>query len=733
MTASNVQQANTPATQTLRIVTNQLPVIAAPPANLDTDQLAIHWLRQTYDVVNGAVKPQPQKLSDIYEAFVKYCAQLGRKTVVNSVQFATLLKKTFATSNLINNTHVDGLAFKRTVAVITTTNTPKPGQLMSPILKAHLSAPPRGPPLSPTAATTAPSTPATTAATSTLIKSLLASKLRGNAAVTTLAPSIDATQKPTSTLTVPNAIVATKSDNVVAAVTTKAMPNAAVENSSVPKPTEVRQPIVPKVEPKQDPVNASSSATMAVDMKPSTITLNAVAPVTSVVGTMPMTVNMANAVTMAGGQQILLSAPPNASGQQPQQYLLVRTIVGGQTQQGLVGVPTGSGQIRLILPSNMLTQQRTVTLNPTAMNGIANHQPTVAAPVAANPPPAPQPAAPPASTANDILLKAVLGSGITSDAPASPPATAPRSNVNATVKSSPLLNVLLDKGKLPENPTITAPAAPTTVASLASIAPTTNNASVVSVNSGQQPKMYILTTKSGVPIKALPQATNVQQQPMQQTVQNATIAIKPEPQPISVSNPDIVVAQTAATATVAPVKPPASQPLLNGDASLPEIAGKKPSNTNDLSSIKDIQRAVDDAPKLIANSKRSNEEEGDLAAKKAKTNHTPSSPVVVNSVATKSSPVANGAGDVKVPVSISNEPSPASQPAANGSMNSSPIALKSDAPTVSTAAPVVSQTLSPTPTTPATPAAPVAPAAPAVVRPIQYTCEWNGCKRLVCC
>uniref|UniRef100_T1K5Q4 RFX-type winged-helix domain-containing protein n=2 Tax=Tetranychus urticae TaxID=32264 RepID=T1K5Q4_TETUR len=258
---------------------------------------------------------------------------------------------------------------------------------------------------------------------------------------------------------------------------------------------------------------------------------------------------------------------------QPQQFLLVRTIVGNQQQTGLVGMPqgvAGGTPVRLILPPGFLTQQRAVQPTNTTVNGVASVPVAIAnqkdsaprnaistvltnstkAPLTANSSqtiasstqvstvstvtttaPIVNPSTV-SSNSNDILLKAVLGSGIVSENPSGSPnqITNAASNRSNTVKSSPLLNVLLDKGKLPDfstmagtinqsnvtNSCVTTITSVTTSSSNSPFNPPILNTSsqtstpITSMSGSQSNKVYILTTtKSSLPIKNVP---NVQQQ-----------------------------------------------------------------------------------------------------------------------------------------------------------------------------------------------------------------------------
>ncbi|KAI1301266.1 AT-rich interactive domain-containing protein 2 [Halotydeus destructor] len=620
----------------LRVLTTpQTPQPSHVHANLDNESFAFNWLKSTFDVVNGA-RPQAYKLNEIYQEYMNYSGRSGRRNVVDVRFFTALIKKAFSTADINAAAAivlVEGICPKVTPAKPAAL---RPGQLASPILKAHLSAPPRGP-SSPPPVTNSPVTP-TVSNTSTLIKTLLASKLRNNATASSQA-------------TTPNIVTISKSESSstkqVIKVEQNIVPKTNGDIANELKSTVMSSPVKKEIEIKQEKtVIVSKQQIHTENGEPKStgntvsVASNAITVISSAMSTTPTF-----SVTQSGmnQQQVIIGQVPNAQiGQAPQQYLLVRTIVGGQQQQGLVSVPAGQGQIRLILPSNMLTQQRPMTISSSSINGLtlsSQSHPVTQATISnimnqsqgnTN-----------QSQSNDILLKAVLGSGIGLDSPPSPPSN----RSNTPVKSSPLLNVLLDKGKLPEYSA--------GVSQPANVITTSSNA--MTVNCVQQPKMFILTTKTGVPIKTIQpisQTANVQSQVIQaQSLQNS---IQAQTIINSIQKPDIIEAHpqkmivnhvvSSPTVTNA-ATPPKSNPLTNGDiqpssmTSVDEVSVKKPSATSDLSPLKDIQKAMDDATKLL--SKRGNEQHSDSPLKKIKLNN--SSPVTstVKSISPKST-LTNG-------------------------------------------------------------------------------------------
>lgn len=264
-------------------------------------------------------------------------------------------------------------------------------------------------------------------------------------------------------------------------------------------------------------------------------------------------------VLTSSPQSVLISTPSAGGsglpGQGPQQFLLVRTIIQPGSNQ--------TSGMRLILPASVISQQRPAAPPAVAVNGNGL---------------SPSPPAP-AGHSNDILLKAVLGSGIVSES-----VSQPADSQKNCVKSSPLLNVLLDKGKFPE--------------SSASLTTSTTGGS----QTQSHDRVYILTT--GSPLKSANHTNDTS------SLRNGTV---------SESSPAVPVKFKPSAAVV--VNSHTESTLTNGDISAYHNSEEKKSNAmpiTDLSSITDIQKAVDDAPKLI--SKRPADDTGhQTPSKKSKT------------------------------------------------------------------------------------------------------------------
>lgn len=665
----------------LKVVTNHQLNIQT--TNLDNESFALNWLRNTYEVANGTIKPQPYRVTDMYAEYVKFCCRSGRRNVIATQLFHQMIKKAFMMLNVLaSSTHVDGLIIKAT---------PKaPGQLASPILKAHLSTPPRAqalstpPPPSTVQHTTSASLPATTT-TSTLIKSLLANKLRNTANTAALAATA-ATNKILESQTPPptqQAAIASKSTPASTPKTVNSTVNAfashIVSNTPISQNQIINSPSIATIAPKTLTSNATPSFIVNNNC------INVSTPHASHANAVSLNTTNIQATTTtstANNQPMsfIHSSPhmSNAQGQAPQQFILVRTMIGGQQQQGLIGYPTGTGQIRLMLPSNMI-QQRPLATN--IVNGITTNgnQQLVSSPsaplsVTNN------------SSSNDILLKAVLGSGIANDNPSSPPAASRAS----AAKSSPLLNVLLDRGKLPSEFSTGLTNANSHVSTVSTV--TVNNSMPIT-SMAPQTKMYILTTKAGVPIKTisgLPQTTQIGQ------FQNQTYAFTQTNTPTlaagdvkpSINKGKELVVQNHISANIIQNHNP---PLTNGELS--SVEGQKKSlqiTTSDLSPIKDIQKAVDDATRLI--SKRSSQDDAagpDVKKVKADTS-IPATNGITATVALKATPS---------PI-VNNKPpaAPASIAASTGMDAGKRTALN-------------------------------APSTSIVPRPLEYICEWQQCKR----
>lgn len=601
-----------------------------------------------------------------------------------------MVKRCFPTCTIVDATHVEGLLQKLSnsnvstpIKVITSGGTGS--GVASPILKAHLSAPPKsnGPP-----STTSTSGTVTTS-TSTLIKNLLANKLRtgsqgissSNSSTTTsitfssltagcvtVTPatsmaSSSLSSASTSTTNTTTTIIPCSINNLSLnslkfnphrpsspgpAAPTYERPKTVTDSTTTSK-TQTTMEVSPlttmvptcvitsvsssklTTSPRSTNSNATTiivtttiptgsvnsqtnSTTLSTDMivtpaitstpllvtsgesintqSFSTGTTQVSASLASVISSPSSIVHGSTPSTGHQESQVLFSAASqpssNAQANQPQQFLLVRTIIGNQPQTGLVGVPNTGTPVRLILPSNFLAQQRPIhaqqgnitvngvsvssskesvtgqiRLNPATMTMSKSNKQTLAisstssaqiSSVITNatasltsPPTTSTTSSPGNSCANDILLKAVLGSGIVSESSPLSGSTSSTTNSLAstranTVKSSPLLNVLLDKGRLPDFSTMAGTNNQTNSSaiinspiSLNQISVSSHSSSAIanSSNSITSPatKMYIITTRSSLPTRSL-QTSN---SPL--ISRTSTLAPPPaQPQPIIVAS-----------------------------------------------------------------------------------------------------------------------------------------------------------------------------------------------------
>lgn len=534
----------------------------------ESESFAVSWMKGIYE---SSSRSQSISISEMYTDYVRTSCKNGRKNVVSAQSFTQIISRTFP-SVTITSTHVEGLVVRPSTP--RKTQTPVQ-QLTSPILKAHLCAPPKTSPTSTLSATslttaTAPSHTGVAATTTTLIKSLLANKLRSNSQ--------------------------SKSDAAAAA--------AAADTSS-------------------DPSAASNKSVTVVGPADSSVQ-----PVS-----LSQIVSSQNIIT-SSPQSVLISTSTGTSagmpGQAPQQFLLVRTIIQpGQNQSGM----------RLILPASVYSPQRPAAPQTVTVNG---NGPSVSPPATGS-----------VGQSNDILLKAVLGSGIGGE-------TVPQTSdlPKNCAKSSPLLNVLLDKGKLPE-------ACATTAVLTAG---TTSATTAVTQSQQQHDRVYILTTGS----------------PMKSVNHNESVPLK-NGIATDVSNATKSKSMVANCTT--------EPPLTNGDISVnheAESSGKKPlpQPVADLSPLKDMQKAVDDAPKLI--SKRpADETQTRTPVKKSRNGEASENPESTLKSVDKILPVNCVNGDIKIPPKSTTEKT-------------------ADVTRANVIAPVTN---------------------PASQPALEYVCEWHECKR----
>ena len=561
--AVSTQQQTAVAQQTVRLAVQPAAGSSTTSNNLaivsDSESFAISWLKGLFE---SSSRSQSISISEMYTDYIRTSCKNGRKNVVGAQSFSQIIGRTFPSAT-ITSSHVEGLS-PRPLTPRKPQNQAQ-GQLTSPILKAHLCAPPKTSPTPTLSATSLTSSTAAsqncTTTTTTLIKSLLANKLRGNSQTNLLK--------------------------------TESAGEAGSESKAAP--------VTPADGLSLHPVSTSAPHVVS------------------------------NQSVLTSPQSVLISTSSASGaglpGQGPQQFLLVRTIIQpGANQSGM----------RLILPASVYTPQRPPAPQTVTVNGNG---------LAASPPAAGQ--------SNDILLKAVLGSGIVSDA-AQPSNTDSPKNC---VKSSPLLNVLLDKGKFPESSHSALSTATTSV-----------------TQTQPHDRVYILTT--GSPIKP---ANHSDSSPLKNGIVNDcpnSLAV-----PIKLKPSATVV--NCHTETV----------LTNGDISgAYHQADEKKSNAmpiTDLSPIKDMRKAVDDAPKLI--SKRP-ADESCRTPKKCRMGETSdaSTPAEIPKVVTKIQPVN---GEIRIPLKVSPEKVSLSSSAEVGLIAAS----------TGTASPV-----------------------PAV---LEFLCEWHECKR----
>ncbi len=611
--------------------------------SIDNETFALNWLRATYEPTTALVsQSQSLKASDLYADYVKHCCRNSRRNVIAAQSFSQLIKSCFPSCSITNNqTLIEGIVAK-SITTQTKSNQIPSGQLMSPILKAHLSAPPKNsntitittntssnsnsnhnnnstncntssPALISTPNTT--SIPIPTTNTSTLIKSLLANKLRSNSTVSTTAITTTKSIVNSNINTNSTPIITTTPSTTITSLTTIPLTTTSITTMASNTGT-----------------NESNNESVTI----SSPQLSSAITITPSISLTPTTTIFTTSNATISGQSVQ---------QPPQQFLLVRTIIAspGQQQSGCSGLTTTGTPVRLILPASMLTQQRltnptvngisttSTPLNNVSISAVNNNTNTNSVSnLSTN------------SSSTDLFLKTVLsGSNNSNSVPVTP--------IRSNVKSSPLLNVLLDKGKLPD---FTTSNVLNNQVSGNAFGAVSNTATLMQP---QAPKMYILTTKSPLAIKSLP-ALQTQNQSTQQTTQClqqqhlTTTAIQPQnsiqssPAFITTTIGNLSVTTLSTTPTTSTINSPKLSlpknlitPAMNGDigASVNTINTVNAVNsgtifktsslntintipTSDLSSIKDIKKAVDDATKLI--SKRRNEEESINSNKKIKIN-----------------------------------------------------------------------------------------------------------------
>ena len=338
----------------------------------DNEAFVVNWLRNTYDASDSK---NSLGVNDLYAEYVKYSLKNNRRNVVGVPIFSQLVLKTFPRVSLFNGTRFDGIICKSTPnntihckvftphlqsqqqqqTQIQTQGAPTThGLLTSPILKAHLSAPPKTSPVTTITSTTSScaltSSPSTT--TSTLIKSLLATKLQSKTSVTLNSINKEASdEKGESTGT-----SATALNNAV--VTTPILSSSATVSSSNSQAVLISTPSV----------SAAGQPTQQLILVRTVIA--------------PSHNNQGGNIVGVNPGQVRLILPASAFTQQ-RSTLLQPTVNG--TVSNSVNINQISSQTSSTLSTVSISQPVTSTINTSS------------------------------NASNDILMKAVLGSGISSE------------------------------------------------------------------------------------------------------------------------------------------------------------------------------------------------------------------------------------------------------------------------------------------------------------------------------
>nr|XP_027204337.1 uncharacterized protein LOC113798053 [Dermatophagoides pteronyssinus] len=446
----------------------QKPIMTPIPATtlnlnvLDNESFAINWLRTTYEekATNFSLK-----INDIYAEYVKHCCRNSRRNVIAAQSFNFLLKRCFPQCQINQQQQsVEGLNPKITMSIIEDQKKPLMNNTvnnqMSPILKAHLSTPPKA--LLPdgtiiNATTPASAAPQTPTNASTLIKSLLANKLRNN----------QQQQQQQQHQQQMNNIAA------IQQTTTPIASNLA--------PSDVSKPVVNESQPQQQ----------------KNIIISQNSPATSFALTAP-TVFGNNIIVPSSIHQSL----PQGSLQGSQQIFLVRTFITGQQNSNT--------PVRLLLPASMIQQRLPVpqcSAAPTGainINGLTTGTPLVQTAFVANNSIQTNPMISQQSSVSQqhfLISQAttstagnavpvIVSTNVTipsQSRPAPVAATTPIMKNSSIANSSPLLNVLLDKGKLPDFPN----------QRNSSVAPTIASITLNTPNTTPQPQ--IIPTAATVP------------------------------------------------------------------------------------------------------------------------------------------------------------------------------------------------------------------------------------------
>lgn len=451
------QQILQPQTQTIFIqnqpmATHKIIQINDNQALLaDNEQHLKNWLHSNFE--SKPINAQPTairlKLNDIYTDYVKHSCLSGRRNVVTSVTFSNLLKKHFPSITFLNSTNeIDGLVRTSSsinkvnivnssninliqqpqyqqpqIQIINSTGSLQPNNLTSPILKAHLSTPPKSnssnqisnpsiinsnnlqPQPLPNGSTASP-----------LIKNLLATKLRNNQTTATTVNS--------------------NLDDSKSIITTTNLLNQQTKNFT----------LVTNQHQGTNNVLFATNSNMQQQMNTTCITTSCTPTNLITVPIQQHLLNNQTSNSMIINTNQLNTVPVSTS---TGQILLVRTILPQQNQQqNLIG--TNQQPMRLILPASVLTSNQSQM--PQTINVINGTNSLSQQSVHHNTNSFDNSKLLTRTTdSSNQLVKTVLGS---------PPL--PSNTINSTeqkpisnnAKSSPLLNVLLDKGKLPDYSTI---------------------------------------------------------------------------------------------------------------------------------------------------------------------------------------------------------------------------------------------------------------------------------------
>lgn len=336
----------------------------------ENEQFAIQWLHSQYEprmphsaTTTNMLNRINLKLNDMYNEYFKYNCRCGRKNLISSQAFGSVVKKAFPSVTFLVAGELDGIQLKTAPVTLTTstaigTGKPNANPLTSPILKAHLSSPPKSGSIVNVVTTSTNNLPAltngsgtiitqtnspiittnvvsanagTTSNKSAIIKNMLANKLRAGATQMTQLPSgqiVDSSGNPIN-------IQLVSADSI----NKTAMPVTTMTT------IQTGLPITSKAT-----VGNNALMVAAPTATTNLITLPMQTGQSSVAGTPTGGVLLTTANHLQAGTAKLVPNP-----QQPHQFLLVRTIMAPQTNQ-MYSVPNSTGSVRLILPASVITK-----------------------------------------------------------------------------------------------------------------------------------------------------------------------------------------------------------------------------------------------------------------------------------------------------------------------------------------------------------------------------------------